>query len=65
MKKNYSSLIKGFVFISVLNFTFSCDEDYTEIGADVVNNQDILIQNQSYPAKTYNKRIMPLSLIHI
>ena len=59
MKKNYSSLIKGFVFISVLNFTFSCDEDYTEIGADVVNNQDILIQNQSYPAKTYNKRIMP------
>ena len=48
------------IFVSlfvVLNF--SCEEDYTEIGTDIINNQNILINNQFYPAKTYTKRITP------
>ena len=52
----YSKVLVFFCFIA---FTLSCEEDYTEIGTDVINNQNISIDNQSYPAKTYNKRITP------
>ena len=52
----YSKALVSFCFIA---FTLSCEEDYTEIGTDVINNQNISIDNQFYPAKTYNKRITP------
>ena len=45
------------IFLCFISFTLSCEVDYTEIGNDVINNQNISIDNQSYPAKTYNKRI--------
>ncbi|MFL2623132.1 MAG: DUF4270 domain-containing protein [Flavobacteriaceae bacterium] len=50
---------KIFAFSCFISCTLSCDEDYTEIGTDVINNQNISIDNQSYPVKTYNKRINP------
>ena len=52
----YSKILVFFCFTA---FTLCCEEDYTEIGTDVINNQNISIDNQSYPAKTYNKRITP------
>ena len=52
----YYSLLFPLCFIA---FTLSCEEDYTEIGTNVINNQNISIQSQYYPAKTYNKRITP------
>jgi hypothetical protein len=52
----YSNIL---IFLCFISFTLSCEEDYTEIGTDVINNQNISIDNQSYPAKTYNKRITP------
>ena len=42
-----------------MSFVFSCQEDYSEIGTDIINDQIINIQNQTYPVKTYNKKIMP------
>ena len=56
LRTPYSKVLVFFCFIA---FTLSCEEDYTEIGTDVINNQNISIDNQSYPAKTYNKRITP------
>jgi hypothetical protein len=56
LRNPYSKILVSFCFIA---FTLSCEEDYTEIGTDVINNQNISIDNQSYPAKTYNKRITP------
>ncbi len=50
---------KIFAFSCFISCTLSCDEDYTEIGTDVINNQNISIDNQSYTVKTYNKRINP------
>ena len=56
LRTPYSKVLVSFCFIG---FTLSCEEDYTEIGTDVINNQNISIDNQSYPAKTYNKRTTP------
>ena len=56
LRTPYSKVLVFFCFIA---FTLCCEEDYTEIGTDVINNQNISIDNQSYPAKTYNKRITP------
>ena len=56
LRTPYSKFLVSFCFIA---FTLSCEEDYTEIGTDVINNQNISIDNQSYPAKTYNKRTTP------
>ena len=56
LRTPYSKVLVSFCFIA---FTLSCEEDYTEIGTDVINNQNISIDNQSYPAKTYNKRTTP------
>ena len=56
LRTHYSKVLVSFCFIA---FTLCCEEDYTEIGTDVINNQNISIDNQSYPAKTYNKRITP------
>ena len=50
---------KVLISLSFIAFTLSCEEDYTEIGTDVINNQNISIDYQHYPAKTYNKRITP------
>ena len=56
LRTPYSKVLVSFCFLA---FTLSCEEDYTEIGTDVINNQNISIDNQSYPAKTYNKRTTP------
>lgn len=56
LRNPYSKVLVSFCIIA---FTLSCEEDYTEIGTDVINNQNISIDNQTYPAKTYNKRITP------
>ena len=56
LRTPYSKVLVFFCFIA---FTLCCEEDYTEIGTDVINNQNISIDNQSYPAKTYNKRTTP------
>ena len=37
----------------------SCEDEYKELGAGIINIQNITIQNQTYPVKTYNKRITP------
>lgn len=37
----------------------SCEDEYKELGAGIINIQNINIQNQTYPLKTYNKRITP------
>ena len=56
LRTPYSKVLVSFCLVAL---TLSCEEDYTEIGTDVINNQNISIENQSYPAKTYNKRITP------
>lgn len=37
----------------------SCEKDFSDIGTDVIGNQNINIQSATYPVKTYNKRITP------
>ena len=37
----------------------ACQGDYAEIGTDIINDQIINIQNQTYPIRTYNKRVLP------
>ena len=56
LRTPYSKVLVSFCLVAL---TLSCEEDYTEIGTDVINNQNISIENQSYPAKTYNKSITP------
>ncbi len=56
LRTPYSKVLVSFCLVAL---TLSCEEDYTEIGTDVINNQNVSIENQSYPAKTYNKGITP------
>ena len=59
MKNSLFYFFKTSYLIVILSFIFSCEEDYSEIGTDIINDQIINIQNQTYPIKTYNKKIMP------
>lgn len=44
--------------LSMSIFT-SCEKDFSDIGTDVIGNQNISVQSATYPVKTYNKRITP------
>ena len=59
MKNSLFYFFKTSSLIVIVSFVFSCQEDYSEIGTDIINDQIINIQNQTYPVKTYNKKIMP------
>ena len=59
MKYSISFSIKVVSFLCIAIFISSCQEDYAEIGTDIINDQIINIQNQTYPIKTYNKRVLP------
>ena len=59
MKNSLFYFFKTSSLIVIVSFIFSCQEDYSEIGTDIINDQIINIQNQTYPVKTYNKKIMP------
>ena len=59
MKNSLFYFFKTSSLILIVAFIFSCQEDYSEIGTDIINDQIINIQNQTYPVKTYNKKIMP------
>ena len=59
MKYSISFIIKVVSFICIAIFISACQEDYAEIGTDIINDQIINIQNQTYPIKTYNKRVLP------
>lgn len=59
MKYSISLFIKVVSFLCIAIFISSCQEDYAEIGTDIINDQIINIQNQTYPIKTYNKRVLP------
>ena len=56
LRTPYSKVLVSFCFIA---FTLCCEKDYTEIGTGVINNQNISVDYQAYPVKTYNKRITP------
>ena len=59
MKYSISFIIKVVSFLCVALFISACQEDYAEIGTDIINDQIINIQNQTYPIRTYNKRVLP------
>lgn len=59
MKYSISFIIKVVSFLCITLFISACQEDYAEIGTDIINDQIINIQNQTYPIRTYNKRVLP------
>lgn len=59
MKNLLNHTAKNIICLLILLSIFSCQEDYSEIGTDVINEQLINIENQLYPVKTYNKLISP------
>tara|TARA_B100000035_G_scaffold61815_1_gene49944 strand:- start:139 stop:1776 length:1638 start_codon:yes stop_codon:yes gene_type:complete len=59
MKYSISFIIKVVSFLCITLIISACQEDYAEIGTDIINDQIINIQNQTYPIKTYNKRVLP------
>ena len=59
MKYSISFIIKVVSFLCITLIISACQEDYAEIGTDIINDQIINIQNQTYPIRTYNKRVLP------
>lgn len=59
MKYSINFIIKVASFLCITIFISACQEDYAEIGTDIINDQIINIQNQTYPIKAYNKRVLP------
>ena len=59
MKYSISFIIKVVYFLCITLIISACQEDYAEIGTDIINDQIINIQNQTYPIRTYNKRVLP------
>ena len=59
MKNLLNHTAKNIICLLILLSISSCQEDYSEIGTDVINEQLINIENQLYPVKTYNKLISP------
>ena len=59
MKYSISFIIKVVSFLCITLVISACQEDYAEIGTDIINDQIINIQNQTYPIRTYNKRVLP------
>ena len=59
MKYSINFIIKVVSFLCITIFISACQEDYAEIGTDIINDQIINIQNQTYPIKAYNKRVLP------
>ena len=59
MKYSISFIIKVVSFLCITLIISACQEDYAEIGTDIINDQIINIQNQTYPIKAYNKRVLP------
>jgi len=49
-----------FVLGFYVSLVTSCEKDFSDIGTDVIGNQNITIQSATYPVKTYNKRITPI-----
>ena len=59
MKYSISFIIKVVYFLCITLIISACQEDYAEIGTDIINDQIINIQNQTYPIRTYSKRVLP------
>jgi len=59
MKYSISFIIKVVSFLCITLIISACQEDYAEIGTDIINDQIINIQNQTYPIRTYNKKVLP------
>ena len=59
MKYINSILLKSACALSIVLMIHSCDNEFSEIGSDIVGLPDFEIQNKAYPIKTYNKRITP------
>jgi hypothetical protein len=55
----YPSVRLFFVLGFYVSLVTSCEKDFSDIGTDVIGNQNITIQSATYPVKTYNKRITP------
>jgi len=56
MKHNLSKL---FIIGLVSSLFFACEKEFSELGSGIVGAPNIEINYQTYPAKTYNKRITP------
>ncbi len=56
----YPSVRLFFVLGFYVSLVTSCEKDFSDIGTDVIGNQNITIQSATYPVKTYNKRITPI-----
>ena len=59
MSHTKSILLKLTCLLSVFIISFSCDNEFSEIGTGIVGVPDFEIQNTNYPIKTYNKKITP------
>jgi hypothetical protein len=56
MKRNFSKL---FTLGLVFSLFYACEKEFSEIGSGIVGTPNIEIKLQTYPVKTYNKRITP------
>lgn len=56
MKHNLSKL---FSLSLILSLFFACEKEFSELGSGIVGAPNIEIKTQSYPVKSYNKRITP------
>ena len=59
MENSFYNKIKNTFYLLILMLIISCQDDYSEIGSSVINEQPVNIENQIYPVRTYNKQILP------
>jgi hypothetical protein len=59
MKQMNHNLSKLVTLGLVISLFFACEKEFSEIGSGIVGDPNIEINYQTYPTKTYNKRITP------
>ena len=59
MKYFNSVLFKSTCALALIFMNQSCENEFSEIGTDIVGTPGIEIKNKTYPVTTYNKKITP------
>ena len=59
MKYFNSVLFKSSCALALIFMTQSCENEFSEIGTDIVGTPGFEIKNKTYPVTTYNKKITP------
>jgi hypothetical protein len=59
MKYFNSVLFKSICVLALIFMNQSCENEFSEIGTDIVGTPGFEIKKKTYPVTTYNKKITP------